>query len=481
MLNIVSFKISFHDNRFGRVSLVPYSSFKGFVNYLFSPITMTEREPDDCLDQNCTTENHQNVATNDWSKDWSATWSPTSYRAEPYVSMLVCGRTGIGKSALVNSLISEEVTRENDPGFEGTYQFSTESIRCIKKRLNNVELQVYDSPGLQDGKAKDEIYLDSMYKKCKNVDLVLFCMDMTALRFTKDEKESIGQFASKFKSTKFFERCVLVMTMANKLSVPPSQRSKIGLVEYCKNKYVAILEAFRAELIENNIPESVVNNIPAVAAGYIILNQEITEEDKKYRLLWYISKSFEEEHKEPPQDFLPELWATCFTRVSEEAQTYFLKATEAVERLTAVNTLDEKLIKSLERREMLEQQISEKMKHDEHSSVEQSVNSPSGIRKRKNTTKKEPINISSKQSEHVTHSVEKRNDYLAWFLRTLGGITIGGTAGGLGGAGGGALTGAAIGALGGPVTAAGGAIVGGIVGVIGGGAGGGVYAYKTAK
>ena len=431
---------------------------------------MADIRPGSPLDQNSTVDNR--IYDDDTA----------SFRQEPYVKMLVCGITGIGKSALVNCIFGEEVTKEKDPGFEESYKFSTDQVRCHHKQFNGVDLRVYDSPGLQDGKANEEKYLEDIYSKCRDVDLVLFCMDMNASRFTDNEKKALELFAFKFRSTKFFERCVLVMTKANNVFVPPKQRKVKA--EYFKKRYTAMLEAFQDELIENEIPESVVKNIPAVAAGYITPKNELeeNEDEDKDRLLWYVSKAVEEDGAAPPHDFLPELWNTCACTVAGEAQSYFYQVTDAMKRSIITS---EEVMESLKEREQLEQKIKLKTKTAPAKEFA-GLNLSEGLRHRGKSANAKPslddkdtsMKFSKPQEERFTKSAKKQNNRLK---RTLVGAVIGGTGGGAGGAAAGAATGAAIGALGGPVGAAGGALVGGIVGGLGFSVGGGVYGYKTAN
>ena len=107
---------------------------------------------------------------------------------------------------------------------------------------------IYDSPGLQDG-AADERYLQNMYDKCKDVNLVLYCMEMTASHYTAAEIRATWLITRRFQP-EFWSRRVLVnqMTKANMVQIPPSQKGKER--EYHDRLYDNIIKRFCKELVQ---------------------------------------------------------------------------------------------------------------------------------------------------------------------------------------------------------------------------------------
>lgn len=147
---------------------------------------------------------------------------------------LVCGKTGVGKSSLVNSLLGYEFSKEGDPS--ESLKSATTNVDCVKVRLNDVIVTVYDSPGLQDGKESgDKAYLDKIVKIAGNdvsgLDLVLYCVDMTASRFTTAEIATINSFQRQFGNA-FWKKTLLVLTKANNVSLPPNQIGKVSERDY---------------------------------------------------------------------------------------------------------------------------------------------------------------------------------------------------------------------------------------------------------
>eukprot|EP00731_Ephydatia_muelleri_P001476 Em0001g1476a len=84
--------------------------------------------------------------------------------------ILVCGKTGVGKSTLVNSILGKDVVKTGGPGCRSQSQpgpFSslsavTAGIIRASGDVEGVTVTVYDSPGLQDGHCKDQSYLDQI-------------------------------------------------------------------------------------------------------------------------------------------------------------------------------------------------------------------------------------------------------------------------------------------------------------------------------
>ena len=67
------------------------------------------------------------------------------------VKILITGKTGTGKSALINSITGLEVSKEGH-----SLEPETEKVKYSLKEVGNVSLKVWDSPGLQDGKVGED-------------------------------------------------------------------------------------------------------------------------------------------------------------------------------------------------------------------------------------------------------------------------------------------------------------------------------------
>ena len=135
-------------------------------------------------------------------------------RSSEQISVLLGGRTGGGKSTLVNSLLGEEVAEEGaepDP--------STAEVTCYERSLNDVLVKVWDSPGLQDGTGNEERYLADIAAKCGHVDLFLFCINVgDATRFNSDSPEVNALVTLTRKLGKgIWDHALVALTFANRL------------------------------------------------------------------------------------------------------------------------------------------------------------------------------------------------------------------------------------------------------------------------
>ena len=238
------------------------------------------------------------------------------------LEFLLCGRTGVGKSSLINSLIGSEVCEVGDPTGKTGFKKCTTTVSKTVANINGVTVSIFDSPGLQDGTNSDEEYLEDMYSKCKDVDLVIYCIDMTVPRYTEDEIRATQLMTNKF-GTDFWNRCVLVLTKANNVRVPP--REKKSKREYHIRLYNGHKTQFSEQLIDQGVPKDVAKGIPAVAAG--CFDPEIPDDDPdNERFIWYVSDKAKSSDERI--DFLKELWLTCFDRTSTiSTQHNFMRAT----------------------------------------------------------------------------------------------------------------------------------------------------------
>ena len=136
----------------------------------------------------------------DWRKDSSS------------INILITGKTGIGKSTLVNGLVGKVIAKEG-----GTLQATTDKVDKSSKKISGVDVNVWDSPGLQDETANEDEYLADIKLNCKDkIDLFIYCHDMSENRFDdggtdvtamKRLTETLGE--------NVWENGIVVLTMAN--------------------------------------------------------------------------------------------------------------------------------------------------------------------------------------------------------------------------------------------------------------------------
>lgn len=210
------------------------------------------------------------------------------------INILITGKTGVGKSALVNSLMGAKIAPE---GHELKPQ--TMEVTSYTAQINSVSVVIWDSPGLQDGSDNEQRYIEDMRAKCSSYDLVLYCTRMNETRYpTNDDLNAVKTLTSHF-GQQFWENAVYVLTFANE--VLPSKKDPSMM----RTKFEQLRSAI-PEVMAKKCGVTDSKAIPIVAAGYI-------NEDGEGRELSLITT-----------DWLSVLWYTTVLKMKESAQPAML-------------------------------------------------------------------------------------------------------------------------------------------------------------
>ena len=219
------------------------------------------------------------------------------------LSILVIGKTGVGKSALINSLANKNVSLESD------LEVGTHEVEEIPITLeNNVQATVFDSPGLYDCEGRDKKYLEDMLQRCKDVDLVLYCTKMSDKRITKEDIDTIRTFTRVF-GAEFWENTVIVFTFANEV-VPMTNGDDPGdRKRYFLEKEKRLTEKMREVLQKDaGLSATIANQILVVPAGYHTKDTEKLPNEE-----YWISK----------------LWLACFCCTKRNGKPALIKGCQS--------------------------------------------------------------------------------------------------------------------------------------------------------
>ena len=125
------------------------------------------------------------------------------------IRILVEGKTGNGKSTLVNALIGEVLAEESQ---HVSREGETTELKHYSCEKNGIKMVVYDSPGFSGVGSVP----DSDARKSIDFDLSVFCIKMLETRFTPDCADVI---AMKRLTLTYGENCwkrtVIALTFAN--------------------------------------------------------------------------------------------------------------------------------------------------------------------------------------------------------------------------------------------------------------------------
>ena len=217
------------------------------------------------------------------------------FRNAKSVSILLTGKTGSGKSTLANGILGLKV---GDKGAakegEGIRGACTTEVNEYKTKKCNVDVTVWDSPGLQDGTGNQDSYVREMKEKCTPRDLTMYCIDVSAKRFVHgtDNPDVVAmKKLTKSFGVDFWKNAVIVLTFANTLEalhvkwefLPSEERATAFqlVIEKWKKQIQDIL------MYDAKVPKEIVDAIPVIPAGHY-LKRALPDREYWLTTLWFI-------------------------------------------------------------------------------------------------------------------------------------------------------------------------------------------------
>jgi small GTP-binding protein len=123
-------------------------------------------------------------------------------------SVTVVGKTGVGKSSLINSLFGENVAPV------GHDEATTMEVSKYKTIVGKDTVEIWDTMGVYDDVGDPKEYIKRMSEKIEKTDLILFCFDSSESRWTKDNKDIIGLFKNELNNS-IFKNTLFIFTKYN--------------------------------------------------------------------------------------------------------------------------------------------------------------------------------------------------------------------------------------------------------------------------
>lgn len=142
------------------------------------------------------------------------------------VNILVVGNAGVGKSTLINLLMDEDLA---PIGVDTT---GTTDVNVYKITKYGNRFHFYDTPGLNDlENAADIPHL--VAKKVKSMNLIVFCLDLSAPRLYATDMSMITEYRDRF-GCGIMDNAMVVFTKANLAKRPHAvgENRKAALIKH---------------------------------------------------------------------------------------------------------------------------------------------------------------------------------------------------------------------------------------------------------
>ena len=183
-----------------------------------------------------------------------------------YLRVAVAGKTGAGKSSLLNGFIGLKVFKEGDKLEPETSEVS--EARSVK---GNIEVIAWDCPGLHDGTKNEKRYLQDLKRKTQGqLDLLMYCVSVEDPRFDMLRHTNAIRKITTALGKDVWKHSLVVLTFCN---YHVTQLSSKRLPEReMEGKFEAFLASWKEKVKEAlqtaGISRSIIKDIPIVPAGY---------------------------------------------------------------------------------------------------------------------------------------------------------------------------------------------------------------------
>ena len=208
---------------------------------------------------------------------------------EKQLNILVTGKTGVGKSRLVNALVGRRVAEEGR-----TKDLCTIGVNPYSVVIEGIEVFVWDSRGLQDGTNNEELHLRDLQRKNDEhgFDVFIYCLKMDDSRFYSEDKNAIRKLTARFGPQKLWKSAVVALTFANRIEDPDDGDER----EYFSRELSEWRKAINDILTELRVDPQTRSALSIVPAGNY----------KKLQL-------------PNCENWLSELWVCCYCAMSDSA------------------------------------------------------------------------------------------------------------------------------------------------------------------
>lgn len=190
-------------------------------------------------------------------------------KSKKELRIIVTGKTGAGKSSLLNCFVGTKLFNEGDDLDPCT--LVVDQHKCER---DGITVIAWDCPGLQDGTDNEEEYLKDLVEKTeRNIDLMIYCVDMSATRATDLRVHgSAIQKLTEILGPGVWSNTVIALTFANLYetrikTIKPGIKGEVLDTEF--KKQIDLWKAkLQQALSEVGVSDFIINALPVCPAGY---------------------------------------------------------------------------------------------------------------------------------------------------------------------------------------------------------------------
>ena len=190
----------------------------------------------------------------------------SSKRRSESINILLTGKTGVGKSSLINAIIGEILANEGK-----LLGGQTRDVTCYETIINHIKFRVWDSPGLQDITEEDgeitERIMQTLRQHCSHLHLFLYCIRMDRDRVEISELHAIKQLSQLF-SPKIWDSAIFALTFANRVVPPSEKETDEEEAQWFTERIKEFKEVIVDALVENGVPINKAKQVPVIPTGY---------------------------------------------------------------------------------------------------------------------------------------------------------------------------------------------------------------------
>ncbi len=189
--------------------------------------------------------------------------------------IFIFGKLGTGKSTLINSLLNKEVAEVGSglgavtlkvEDFSGIVD-TIKSVPELRITIHDIDVTLWDTPGLQDPQVnREEILRDITNNISGNVDLYVYCHQMTQTRAESGDFEAIADL-TKALGVNFWNSSFFALTFANNVALPLSCTGET-LEQYFDRRVEDWRTVLHSAVINAGVERKHVVAIPVIPTGY---------------------------------------------------------------------------------------------------------------------------------------------------------------------------------------------------------------------